>query len=444
MTFKFNKNIFKDKKITIMGLGLLGRGINDAKFLAKCGANLTVTDLKNEKQLEKALLQLKGLEIEYILGKHRLQDFKDKDFILKGAGVPKNSKYLKVAKDHKVPIEMDDALFAKHSPCPIIGVTGTRGKTTTTYLIYELLKNNFKDKKVFIGGNIPGIATLPFIEKVKEDSYVVLELSSWQLQGWHDGKISPHISVITNIYPDHLNYYRSMRDYVYDKKAIYRYQTEEDYLILNKDNPASKEFAKEAKSKIIWFSKNEIPASWKLKILGDHNRENAAAAIKVAEILRVDKQNIKKSIENFKALPNRLELVRNLKGVSYYNDNNSTTPEATMAALHSFPSKDIILIAGGSDKKLVFKEMARKIKQKTKAVIIFEGSAQEKLHKELKKINCHSVFFVDSMKEAVKQAKLTAKSGDVVLLSPGCASFGLFLNEYDRGDQYIKAVKNLK
>jgi len=432
----------RNKKITVMGLGLLGRGLGDVKFLAREGAEVTVTDLKSPRQLAKSLAKIKKLPVELVLGKHRKKDFKDKDFILKAAGVPLKSPYIKYAKENKVAIKMDDSWFAQYCPCPIIGITGTRGKTTTTLLINELLKST--KKKVYLSGNAVASATLPLIKKVKKDDLVVLELSSWQLQGWAEEKLSPHIAVITNIFRDHLNYYKTMEAYINDKKAIYKCQSADDYLILNKDNPYSKIFAKEARSKIIWFSDKDIPESWNLKILGRHNLANAAAAIKVAELFRIKNQEIRKIVENFVGAPNRLELAREFKGIKYYNDTTATTPDATIAALKSF-NRPVVLLAGGTDKNLEFGKLAEEIKKRVKALILFEGTATSKLAKELRKIKfSRPLIYVDSMPEAFRQAKYILDKGDIFLLSPGAASFGLFVNEFDRGQQFKKQVFKIK
>src|SRR3990167_5586286 len=195
------KNYFKGKKITIMGLGLLGRGVGDAKFLEKNGADLLVTDLKSKKELKVSLDRLKKYKkIKYILGRHRFQDFRDKDMILKAAEVPLNSPFIMEAKKNNISIEMDASLFAKlaalsTSNVDMIGITGTRGKSTVTHLIYAILNEAFKKtkRKVYLGGNVKGLATLPLLKKVKENDTVVMELDSWQLQGFGDSKISPHI-----------------------------------------------------------------------------------------------------------------------------------------------------------------------------------------------------------------------------------------------------------
>lgn len=447
---------FKNKKITIMGLGLLGRGVGDAEFLAKEGVDLVVTDLKSAYELKPSLDRLKKFKnIKYTLGKHKAEDFKARDFILRGAGVPKDSKYLKIAKKNKIPVVMDDSWFAelaRERGCKIIGVTGTRGKTTVATWIYQALKIEKKkeekrkekrteEKKVYLAGNVLRVATLPLIKKVKKDDLVVLELSSWQLQGWDEAKISPHISVITNIYPDHLNYYKgNMRSYINDKKVIYKYQGKDDFLILNKDNKYSREFRKEAESKVCWFNKKDVLKSWKLNLFGEHNLENLAAVITVLNVRNV--KNVRNVVESLGGVEHRLELTAEIGGAQFINDTTSTTPVATQKALGSFDSP-IILIAGGSDKGLSFKKLARDIKKNCKAVVLLKGNGTEKIKKELSLINYKLSKEYSNLTQAVKKAKSLAEKGDVILFSPACTSFGMFVNEYNRGDKFKKIVKTL-
>jgi len=434
-----------------MGLGLLGRGIGIVKYLAGKGARVTVTDLKSNSILKSSVAEVRHFlknkkgtySVKFVLGKHRLEDFRNRDMIFKAAGVPLDSIYIKEARNHGMPVFMDDALFALLAPCKIIGVTGTRGKTTTSTLIAEIAKAT--GKKVYLAGNIKGMATLPLLDKVEKDDIVVLELSSWQLQGWRDLKISPHISVVTNIYPDHQNYYKnSMAKYVYDKEAIFANQKKNDFLVLNKNCAWCKKFSKKAPGKVIWFSANGVPCGWNLKILGEHNLENIAAAVAVGKILDLPVVKIKKTVENFRAVPGRLEFVREVRGVKFYNDTTATMPEATIAALRSIGGKEIILICGGADKNLNFKDLASAIKKYTKAVVLLDGTATPKLRQKLL-VTRYSlpVTLADNMCEAVKTARKFAVRGDVVLLSPAAASFGMFKNEFDRGDQFLREVKKI-
>ena len=442
------KDFFKGKKITLMGLGILGRGVNVAKFLAECGVELTVTDLKTEDQLAPSLKKLsKFPKIKYVLGRHDPADFSGKDMVIKVAGAPLDSPYIAEAIKNNIPIEMDASLFAKLAgSVVIVGITGTRGKSTVTHLIYDIIKNS--GKRVCLGGNVKGLATLPLLKKVKEGDIVVMELDSWQLQGFADAKISPNIAVFTTFLPDHQNYYKNdMEKYFSDKANIYRWQKDEDCLIAGvKTAKLIKEKEKNSlKSRIIIADGKNIPRGWKIKLLGEHNLANVALAAEAARKLGVKESTIKKTVEKFKGLPGRLEFIREAKGVKYYNDTTATTPEAVMAALDSLKESKgkIILISGGADKNLEYDGYAKVVKKSVKVLALFRGLASNKIISELGKTKFPVEVF-DNMKAAMKFAVANAKNGDIVLLSPGAASFGVFKNEFDRGDQFNKAVKKLR
>ncbi|MEK7505046.1 MAG: Mur ligase family protein [Patescibacteria group bacterium] len=431
------RDYFKGKKITLMGLGLLGRGINDAKFLAEMGAELIVTDLKTAEQLETSLKQLKKYsQIKFVLGEHRLEDFKDRDFILRAANVPLGSIHLAEARKNGIPIKMDASWFAELAPAGVtlIGITGTRGKSTTTQMIYEILTQGHR---VFLGGNVKGVATLPLLKKVKTGDILVLELDSWQLQGFGEEQISPQIAVFTNFFPDHLNYYKGdMKQYLADKENIFKYQKAGDTLIRGE-------------------SVEKLPKSWKLKVLGEHNRVNAACAVAVARALKIPEKMIRKTMENFTGVAGRLELIRTKHGVKYYNDTTATSPEAVIVALQALGDpKKIILIAGGADKNFPEESVANLVNKllTVKQVILLPGTGTEKVKRQKSKGKSESqkskFAEVKSLAEAVKVAQNKAKTGDTVILSPGFASFGPppggFKNEYDRGAQFNKLIKQLK
>lgn len=443
------KTYFKDKKITILGLGLLGRGVNVAKFLADLGAELTITDMKDAVALAPSLMRLKKFKnIRYVLGQHKLEDFKNCNMVIKAAGVPLDSPYITEAKKNKIPIEMDASLFAKFTPATIVGVTGTRGKSTVTHLLEHILTRAYP-KHVFVGGNVRGVATLPLLKKTKVGDIVILELDSWQLQGFGDAKISPHISVFTNFFNDHMNYYKGdMQKYFDDKANIFKYQKVDEMLVLGEQ--AVKEirvrFKGKIKSEVLVAQKSIVPKGWKIKIPGEHNRANIASAILACEELDVTKDAIKKGVESFVGVPGRLELVRTVGGVKYVNDTTATTPDGNRAALEALRNKkkkNIVLIAGGADKNLDYSDMARLVHKTVKGLVLIEGAATEKLLVKIPKKTSYPVFIVSSMKEALDAAREHARRGDTVLLSPGAASFGIFKNEFDRGDQFVKIVKNL-
>ena len=494
MTLAINyKNFFKDKKITVHGLGLLGRGIGDVIFLAQQGAELVVTDLKTEDQLTDSLRKIKKelrpelfKKIKFVLGEHRLEDFKNKDFVLKSADIPLNSIYIAEARKNNIPIKMDASWFAELTSTSlspgapdgvkIIGVTGTRGKSTTTHLIAEILEawrshqgQPLKSPRaalggnVYLGGNVRGLATLSLLKKVKAGDIVVMELDSWQLQGFGDAKISPNISVFTNLMVDHQNYYKNDMDlYFADKANIFLYQKEGDNLVVGQD--VLKLIQKKYKSfsaKAIVPEAEVVPKSWKLKLLGEHNKLNVAYAVTVARILDIPEKIIKQAVENYVGVPGRLEFLREIKGVKYYNDTTATTPDGVMAALKALSSPSprrsssdraprslgevvaevwrVILIGGGRDKELDYKKYSLIVKKTVKSLALFQGTGSDKIIKTLGKTKFPIQVF-DNMTEAFEWSNDQAKKGDIVLLSPGATSFGVFKNEFDRGDQFNELV----
>ena len=422
------RDYFRGKKITVMGLGLLGRGLGDVKFLAECGANLIVTDLKTKAQLIDSIKKLtKFKKIKFVLGEHRLEDFKNRDYVLKAGGVPLDSIYIAEAKKNGIPVKMSESWFAELAQVIIIGITGTRGKSTIAHLVYEILKA--AGKRVFLGGNVKGVSTLSLLKKVKPGDIVVMELDSWRLQGFGEAMISPHIAVFTNLLPDHLNYYQNNMDrYFADKSNIYRYQKTGDHLVCGPT----------IAPRLGYQTVRALPKNWKLKLLGGHNRENAAFAKKVGEILKIKPEITKKVVTNFGGVSGRLELVRTWEGIKIYNDTTSTTPAALTVALRALGSnkKNIILIMGGTDKSLNFAEIFPLTREFCKKIILLPGTGTNKLSLEGEK--------VETLKNAVNKAVEEAKRGDLILFSPGFASFDLFKNEFDRGDQFNKLVKNLK
>jgi UDP-N-acetylmuramoylalanine--D-glutamate ligase len=462
------KQQFKGKKITVMGLGILGRGLGYTKFLAECGADLIVTDLKTKEQLATSLKALEkfpnpegkstsnGAGIKFVLGEHSLEDFKDRNMIVKAAGVPMDSIYINEAKKNNIPIEMDVSLFSKCAPnVMIIGVTGTRGKSMTTTLIYEILKNNEKllKRNVYVGGNLRGVATLPLLKKVKDNDILVCELDSWQLQGFGDAKISPHISVFTTFMPDHMNYYKdSMEEYFNDKANIFKYQKGGDTLIIR---PGMEEFInkKDVKGELVVVNPKNV-IDWKFSVPGIHHRENLACAVAVAEVLGIPDSKIKKAVASFKDLEGRLQLLKTYKGIKIYNDNNATTPEATIVGIEALngdnpPSRkatagrrNIILICGGASKHLPLDNFVKTVNKYCKNIIMIPGTGTEELINNYKLLITNEIG--KDLKNIVKKALFRAKKGDIILFSPAFASFGMFNNEYERNDLFMKIIKRLK
>ena len=433
---------FKGKHITVMGLGLLGRGLGDIRFLVECGAHVTVTDLKTTEQLAPSLAQLSGLPgIAYHLGGHDMEDFHHADMILKAAGVPLNSPYIEEAQKHGIPVRMSSDLFAELSELPIIGVTGTRGKSTTSHLIAHILEA--AGYKVFLGGNIRGVSTLAHLQSVTPDTTAVLELDSWQLQGFGEAQLSPHIAVFPTFMPDHMHYYQySMETYFADKANIFINQKPDDTLVLGEQMAHFvDDFGYKNKIAAHTVVAKPIPKTWPMRIPGEHNRMDAGLAFAAALAFGIDKEAAKEAIASFRGVEGRLELAKEVRGIKIYNDTTATVPDATLAALHAVgdkKKKNVILIMGGADKMLDMSALVAEIPHYAKAVLLLTGTGTQRI---LPTLPDATVFI--SLAEAVEAAMHEAKEGDVVLFSPAFASFGMFKNEYDRGDQFMELVSHL-
>jgi UDP-N-acetylmuramoylalanine--D-glutamate ligase len=444
---------FHHKKITVMGIGLLGRGIGDIKFLASCGAHIIATDLKDEVKLKKSLRLLKKYKnINYTLGKHSIQDFRNCDMVLKGSGVSLDNKYVETAMTENIPVHMSfglilDILKKEKINVTVIGITGSKGKSTTTGLIQEILDQ--AGLTYHTAGNIRGIANLPLLKKVEEGDIILAELDSWQLQGLHTVGISPDIAVFTNFFEDHLNYYQgSMKQYFKDKSAIFRYQKDDDHLVLTSASmKAIGKYYRGSPHQNKYVARfKQLPQSWSYYIFGKHNEKNIAQAYSVAQILNIPKSLTKKALTEFKGVEGRFQNIGVSKDeITFFNDNNSTTPESTVTSLQSlrkkYPESNIILIGGGADKEFHYQKMAKYIARNINFTLLFSGQATNKLRE------CFPVRFdrfteTLSMKTAFNIAIDNAQSGDIIVLSPGAASFGVFNNEYERGNQFVRLVKN--
>lgn len=436
---------FKDKKITVMGLGLLG-GVGDIAYLAESGADIIATDLKNEEELRPSLEVLKKYpNIRYTLGRHELADFQDRDLIIKAPATPFDSPYVAEARKNGIGITMWAALFARfarEAGATIVGITGTRGKTTVTAMITAGVRT--AGKKVIEGGNVRGTSVLPQLANVSSDTIAVLELDSWKLQGFGEAHMSPHIAVFTTFYADHMNYYKDdMEAYLRDKANIFLYQTEEDTFILGKQCAPTiiEKYGEQIEAHTLVVDELKLPDTWTLKVPGTHNRYNAALALAALRALNIDDAVSREALTSFAGVPGRLELVRELKGVKIYNDTTATTPDATLAALRALHSgeRNIVLIMGGSDKNLDMNTLLYEIPNFTKRVIMLSGTGTNRV---LEFLPGASVF--DDLSKAVHEAIEAAESGDIILFSPAFASFGMFKNEYDRGDQFNAIVKALE
>jgi UDP-N-acetylmuramoylalanine--D-glutamate ligase len=477
---------FKDAVVTVMGLGLhkQGSGLGTAKWLLRHEAQAVITDLKDTSELKDSVELIMEWYEQYrrqypdrniyqpvfVLGQHRQQDFDAVDCVIQNPAVPSESEYLQFARDKHINIESDVSLFCRYFHYPIVAVTGTKGKTTTTMLLGEMLKG--LDPKAITAGNIR-VSPLEFLDELLEHNSstpVVLELSSWLLESlvgtYTQQQKGPDIGVLTNIYPDHLNRYKSFEDYVESKKIIFKHQRPDQYLVINKDLELLRGLEPEIKSQIFWFSKVydtpkngcyvkegnivfirdgeefRLVATSELGLQGEHNLDNVLSATCAAMLRGVSVEFIRKVLKEFKGVPDRQELIREVDEVSFINDTAATAPEAVLAALQRFGNpKQLILIAGGVDKQLPYEAMADEIVKSCKALILFPGTASDKIRDRIAgKLPMHTA---NSMSEAVQTAKGLAVPADLVLLSPGAASFNMFKNEFDRGEQFREEVRQL-
>ena len=434
------RHVFEGKKITVMGLGLLGRGVGDARFLAQQGAILTITDLKTAQELESSLAQLEEFSnITYVLGEHRLEDFRDRDFILKAAGVPLDSVYIAEAESAGIPIKMSASWFMELSGLPVVGVTGTRGKSTVTHMLHNIMRS--AEIPVVLGGNVRGVSTLALLDTVTPDHHALFELDSWQCQGFGDAKLSPQLSVFTTFMSDHMNYYHdSMERYLADKANIFLYQTPEDTLVLGAQcaELVTDAYPEGMAAHVVVASGHDFREDWTLQIPGEHNRYDAALAVEAARALYIDDEIIKEALELFTGVPGRLQKIRTKNGVDFYNDTTATTPDATIAAIEALPEGKIVLIMGGADKGLDVEKLMQIVSQKVKSIVFLAGSGTERVRHLFPQAPV-----CETLSEAVTVAASRASEGDSVVLSPAFASFGMFKNEYDRGDQFDTLIKNL-
>ncbi|MEK7566973.1 MAG: Mur ligase family protein [Patescibacteria group bacterium] len=394
---------FGGKKILLVGLGLQGGGEGVARFLLQAGAKLTITDLKPKNQFAGILKKFAGKKIKFILGRHRFSDFKLADIIVKNPAVPGKSPFIKYAKRLGKDVLSETQIFFNLVPREkIIGITGTKGKTTTAMILAHLLRARFK---IVLVGNIPGHSALESLLSLKKmPDFFVYELSSFNLEGL---RVSPRYAIITNIFPDHLNRYKNFAEYKKTKENIFRYQAKGDFL---------------------WFGKkNDTPPD---------------IAEKVALFFGISARDIKKRLKSFKPAEGRMEYLGKIKGVHVVNDTTATNPGAAIFSLAQVekrfkvkPSR-VILIAGGEDKKLKYDAFSKKMKR-LKKVILLPGRASDK-------IKFSEALRVSSLKEGVKKAFDFVKKGNVILFSPGAASFNMFKNEFERGKAFKKAVFGVK
>ena len=458
---------YDGKRVVVMGLGLNGGGLESARFLANRGAIVTVTDLRDEKILAPSIAKLEGLPLRYVLGKHEIADFAEADIVVKNPAVRPDSPFLKVAKR----VETDLSMFLAACPAPILAVSGSKGKSSTASALRWGLER--AGRRAFLGGNIT-VSPLTFIDEVTENDVVVLELSSWQLgdlKGRYraDGRalLKPRVAVLTTIMPDHLDRYGTMDAYVADKRVIYQYQDHEDATVCAADD-WGRSFASETPGRPLLYAYEKMAAgtaAWidgedgagfarlpgrtetveivpaKVLTPGRHQKRNLLSAALALLDFGVSPEKIREAMGSFPGIEHRLEFFHEARGARYYNDSAATIPEAAAAALEAF-SEPTILVTGGTDKQLDFSPMAA-VAGRAKAIVLLAGTGSAKLAPMLEAAGIAYEGPFDLLDNAVNAAAAKAAPGDAVVLSPGCTSFGMFLNEFDRGLKWKEAVNRL-
>jgi len=457
---------FAGKRVVVMGLGRFGGGIGVTRWLAAQGAKVLVTDRASEADLAESLASLKDLAVEYRLGGHDEADLVGCCLLVVNPAVDKRkSEFFRAAAERRIPWTSEMNLFLERCRGRIVGVTGTVGKSTTTAMIGAILRaaegdESWRHGRVRVGGNI-GKSLLDDLAIIAENDVVVLELSSFQLEDAAEIRRSPQIAVVTNLRENHLDRHDTLDDYAAAKANIYNFQTPEDWLVLPFEGGTERlpgdwskrlriwRFGVDAKSRNIrWAWPGEAGSHLEgvrvdLSVPGLHNLQNAAAALAVARILGVRHEVAAQTLLRFEGLPHRLEFVCERAGVRYYNDSKATTPEAAMTSVTAF-DHGLIVLVGGSDKGISFAEMGRVLATRAKAVVCM-GATGPRIAQAIGASaggrSQPSVCIARSFEEAVRLAERMAKPGDVVLLSPGCASFDWFRNYEQRGEVFRNLVQ---
>lgn len=449
----------KNKNVLLVGLAKTG--VSTIKKLNKLGANIIVNDIKPKEKLEGIIEEIDNLDnIEYVLGKH-LENIENIDLTIVSPGVPLDLPFIEKIKSEGIKIIGEVELAYKLSKKPtFIGITGTNGKTTTTSLVGEMFKKANKD--TYIVGNI-GNPVIDTVDLTNENSYLVTELSSFQLESIEDFK--PKVSTIINITEDHLNRHHTMENYINAKARVFKNQDKADFTILNYDDSIVRDLGKNSNGNVLYFSiKEEVKQGAyldknnnivikvdgkelvlmnksELSLPGNHNLENAMSAILMAYVLNIDTDVIIDTLRTFKGVEHRLEFVTNKDGIMFVNDSKGTNPDSTIKAITSY-EKPIVLIAGGYEKQSDFTEMIKYATKNVKALVLL-GQTADKIATTAKEHGIDNISKVEDMEAAVKKAYEIAESGDVVLLSPACASWDMYPNFEARGLDFKENIYKL-
>jgi len=463
--------VFKNKKVLIVGLGMSNIAV--IKYLAGKGlALLTVTDLKSKNELKESVKKVQEFfpNAHFVLGEHNINDFLCADIVIRSPSILPNTRFIEKAIDAGVNVETDMSLFFKLAPTIksmafrerktykvlersqlaggakgpyIIGITGTKGKTTTaTFLAKVIVEQGFH---TILAGNM-GIPIMAKLEMVRPETWVVIELSSFMCGSLKRHKLSPKIAVYTNLFHDHLDKYKTFEEYKSDKKALFLNQNKTDIVLINKNDKGLQDFVQGIQSKILFFGAKDIPAHVVLKVKGPHYRNNIAAAFVLAKELNWNMNKVIASAESFIGLEHRMEQLDIINGIEFINNSAATNPGAFLADIQMIAQqkKSIFLLTGGSDKNLDFNKMADFINNTglIKGAVLFKGSGTDRLREYLDPIKI--ICVCNNMPEAFAEIVKSVVRGSVVILNPGCASFGMFKNEFDRGEQFKKQVEKLK
>ncbi len=425
----------RNKRVVVAGLGKFGGNIAAARWLAEQGARVLVTDQAPAEKLADSVKHLEDVPLEWRMGEHREADFATADLIVASPAIPPGNAYLAAATAAGVPITTEISLFIERCPATIIGVTGTKGKSTTTAMLGTMLRARFA---TFVGGNIGG-SLLAELGRIGKKEIVVLELSSFMLHYLSKLQWSPHIGVITMLSADHLDWHGSQQAYLEAKGMVVAFQRPDDVAVLNENCNASRQL--KTAGRVVWFGVSGRQR-FELGIPGEHNQINAQAAFAAANVLGITWDEAQAALRTFSGLAHRLALVHEENGVKYYDDSIATIPEAAIAALYAFPIRKVLQIVGGYDKGLPFTAMCVALIERAKAVLCI-GKTGDVIAKMLEDSGerATEVFRCGDLKTAVGMARREAKPGDVVLLSTGCASYDQFSNFEERGHQFARFAR---
>ena len=426
------------RRVVVMGLGLHGGGLGVAQFLRAHGASLVVTDLRRASELAPSVEQLGTQGVRYVLGRHDLQDFREAEIVVRNPAVPLDAPALAVAREAGARIEMELTMFLRWcAASQVVAVTGTRGKSTTAAALHAMLRAGGRPAR--LAGNM-GVSALAQLDQIQRDEVVVLEMSSWQTEGLAGTGVRVSGAVITNLLPDHLNRYASMEAYAAAKAELLGAQRTDDWAVLPAGPGWGDWFAARARGRVVRVPPEAPPPGWRNAVLrGAHNRANLAAAALAARELGVPTAAVDRAVATFPGVAQRQEFLGTIGSVRVFNDTTATIPDATLAALDTIPGP-WVLIAGGSDKRLDFDRLAERLERDpgVRGVVLLPGTGTDRLRPLLR---ASAPAVVGDMTAAVGAALDMAQPGDALLLSPACASFGLFVHEFDRGAQFVAAVE---